>query len=96
MYLALSLDESIIRFVVKDEGQGFDYENLPDPTSRRTLKNWGPRHLSNEDLSDEVDFKEDGRVVELSFYIMYNAIRHLFFCEDISPSPVIKKFTFMG
>jgi serine/threonine-protein kinase RsbW len=70
VYLALSLDESIIRFVVKDEGQGFDYENLPDPTSPENIEKLGGRGIFlMKHLSDEVDFKEDGRVVELSFYI---------------------------
>ncbi len=38
VYLALSLDESMIRFVVKDEGEGFDYENLPDPTAPENIE----------------------------------------------------------
>jgi serine/threonine-protein kinase RsbW len=38
VHLALSLDESMIRFVVKDEGEGFDYENLPDPTCPRKYR----------------------------------------------------------
>lgn len=68
--LALSLDESMIRFVVKDEGEGFDYENLPDPTSPENIEKLGGRGIFlMKHLSDEVDFKDNGRVVELSFYI---------------------------
>jgi serine/threonine-protein kinase RsbW len=68
--LSLSLDESMIRFVVKDEGQGFDYANLPDPTAPENIEKIGGRGIFlMKHLSDEVDFKEEGRVVELSFYI---------------------------
>jgi serine/threonine-protein kinase RsbW len=68
--LSLSLDESMIRFVVKDEGQGFDYENLPDPTAPENIEKIGGRGIFlMKHLSDEVDFKDEGRVVELSFYI---------------------------
>lgn len=68
--LSLSLDDSMIRFVVKDEGQGFDYENLPDPTAPENIEKLGGRGIFlMKHLSDEVDFKEKGRVVELSFYI---------------------------
>jgi serine/threonine-protein kinase RsbW len=68
--LALSLDDSMIRFVVKDEGLGFDYENLPDPTAPENLEKLGGRGIFlMKHLSDEVDFKDNGRIVELSFYI---------------------------
>src|SRR5688500_7853901 len=45
VHLALSLDESMIRFVVKDEGEGFDYENLPDPTSPENFEELGGRGI---------------------------------------------------
>lgn len=68
--LSLSLDESMIKFVVKDEGPGFNYENLPDPTSPENLEKPGGRGIFlMKHLSDEVEFKDNGRVVELSFYM---------------------------
>lgn len=70
VHLSLSLDESMIRFVVKDEGVGFDYQNLPDPTAPENLEKPGGRGIFlMKHLSDEVDFKEEGRIVELSFYM---------------------------
>src|SRR3954465_6759859 len=70
VFLALSLDESTIKFVVKDEGPGFDYAHLPDPTSPENLEKPGGRGIFlMRHLSDEVDFKDGGRVVELSFYM---------------------------
>jgi serine/threonine-protein kinase RsbW len=68
--LSLSLEESMIKFVVKDEGGGFNYEQLPDPTAPENLEKPGGRGIFlMKHLSDEVKFKEKGRIVELSFYM---------------------------
>lgn len=68
--LSLFLEESMIKFIVKDEGEGFDYADLPDPTAPENLKKPGGRGIFlMKHLSDEVEFKENGRVVELSFYM---------------------------
>ena len=68
--LALTLDDSTIKFRIEDQGPGFNYEDLPDPTSPENLEKPGGRGIFlMKHLSDEVDFKEGGRVVELSFYM---------------------------
>jgi len=68
--LSLSLNESLIKFIVKDEGSGFDYQNLPDPTSPENIEKIGGRGIFlMKHLSDQVEFKEHGRIVELSFYM---------------------------
>lgn len=68
--LSLSLEERLIKFRVQDEGPGFDYENLPDPTSPENLEKPGGRGIFlMKHLSDEVEFKEGGRIVELCFYM---------------------------
>ena len=70
VYLSLFLDESLIKFVVKDEGTGFNYESLPDPTAPENLEKPGGRGIFlMKHLSDEVEFKDNGTVVELSFYM---------------------------
>ncbi len=68
--LSLSLNETQIMFRVEDEGIGFDYENLPDPTSPENLEKPGGRGIFlMKHLSDEEEFKDGGRIVELSFYM---------------------------
>ncbi|MBL6446082.1 ATP-binding protein [Fulvivirga sp. 29W222] len=68
--LSLSLQDSQIRFTISDEGRGFDYKNLPDPTAPENLEKPGGRGIFlMKHLSDEVTFMEDGKVVELNFYI---------------------------
>lgn len=70
VHLSLSLQDDAIRFIIKDEGQGFDHENLPDPTSPENIENPGGRGIFlMKHLSDEVNFLNNGQTVELIFYI---------------------------
>lgn len=68
--LQLKLEENTIRFTVEDEGEGFQYDELPDPTAPENLENPGGRGIFlMKHLCDEVTFKDEGRVVELTFYL---------------------------
>lgn len=68
--LSLSLNEGIIRFKITDQGEGFDYASLPDPTAPENIEKPGGRGIFlMRHLADEIDFEDDGRVVELSFYV---------------------------
>jgi len=70
VFLSLELSEDIIKFVIQDEGSGFDFHSLPDPTSPENIdKPSGRGIFLMKHLSDEVSFKNMGREVELSFYI---------------------------
>jgi serine/threonine-protein kinase RsbW len=68
--LTLSFEEGLIKFKVEDEGRGFDHLNLPDPTSPENIEKPGGRGIFlMRHLSDEVAFDDNGRVVQLSFYM---------------------------
>jgi serine/threonine-protein kinase RsbW len=68
--LTLSFEEGLIKFKVEDEGTGFDHQHLPDPTSPENLEKPGGRGIFlMKHLSDEVEFDDNGRVVQLSFYM---------------------------
>jgi serine/threonine-protein kinase RsbW len=68
--LTLSFEEGLIKFKVEDEGTGFDHQNLPDPTSPENIEKPGGRGIFlMKHLSDEVEFDDNGRVVQLSFYM---------------------------
>ena len=59
-----------LKILVKDEGEGFDYDHIPDPTAPENIENIHGRgvFLMNH-LSDEVNFLDDGAGVELVFNI---------------------------
>ncbi|MCE7994828.1 MAG: ATP-binding protein [Roseivirga sp.] len=68
--LSLFLDEEQIRFIIKDEGNGFNISDLPDPTAPENLERTGGRGIFlMKHLADEVSFKNDGQKVELTFYL---------------------------
>lgn len=68
--LTLSLNESMVKFTVEDEGKGFDYDNLDDPTAPENLEKTGGRGIFlMKNLCDEVSFLEEGKKIELCFYI---------------------------
>jgi serine/threonine-protein kinase RsbW len=68
--LSLSLENGLIKFKIEDQGDGFDFHKLPDPTAPENISKPGGRGIFlMKHLSDEVEFKEMGKVVELSFYM---------------------------
>lgn len=68
--LSLIFDSSSVKFTIEDEGPGFDYGSLPDPTAPENVEKPGGRGIFlMKNLCDEVNFHEDGKRVELSFYI---------------------------
>lgn len=55
-------------FKIKDQGKGFDYNNLPDPTApENILKENGRGIFLMRNLSDEVTFNEAGNEVIIYF-----------------------------
>jgi serine/threonine-protein kinase RsbW len=65
------LNEKNIRFVVEDEGPGFDYNNLPDPTAPENIeKPHGRGVFLMRKLADQCEFLDDGRVVVMDFAVL--------------------------
>ncbi|MCH7397756.1 ATP-binding protein [Belliella sp. DSM 107340] len=68
--LELHFDEEEIKFIVKDQGEGFNYEELKDPTSPENLEKAGGRGIFiMKHLSDDVSFDDEGRTTTLKFYM---------------------------
>ncbi len=66
-------DEENLMIRIDDEGEGFDYNNVPDPTSPENLENVNGRGIFlMEKLSDKIEFKNNGSRVELIFNIKKN------------------------
>jgi len=59
-----------LKILVKDEGKGFDFMHVPDPTAPENIENIHGRGVFLMDhLSDEMNFLENGACVELIFNI---------------------------
>ncbi|MCB9256385.1 MAG: ATP-binding protein [Chitinophagales bacterium] len=59
-----------ISFIVKDQGNGFDYNNLPDPTAPENLSMIGGRGVFLiKQLADWVIFSDNGSVLEIQFKV---------------------------
>jgi serine/threonine-protein kinase RsbW len=59
-----------LSITVKDEGKGFDYNNLPDPTCAEKICECGGRGVFlMRQLSDRCRFHDNGRMVEMEFKI---------------------------
>ncbi|MCX6269756.1 MAG: ATP-binding protein [Bacteroidetes bacterium] len=60
-----------LTFIVKDEGGGFDSDSIPNPTDLEVVEG---RKIKTglyliRSLADEVNFKDNGRQIEIQFYI---------------------------
>jgi len=66
--IAYNIDTNSVTFSIKDEGSGFDHNNLPDPTAPENIdKIHGIRIFLMKNLSDEIAFQEHGKQVRLKF-----------------------------
>jgi len=66
--LGIKQNKKSVRFIVEDEGMGFDHNTLPDPTNPKNLEKVKGRGIFLiKSLSDKTTFKQGGRVVEMLF-----------------------------
>lgn len=61
-------EKGILALRVSDEGRGFDYDNIPDPTSPENICKCGGRgvYLMRQ-LADNIRFFNNGSTVEMRF-----------------------------
>jgi serine/threonine-protein kinase RsbW len=64
------IENNKLTIITQDEGSGFDYENVPDPTSPENIENINGRGIFlMKHLSDGLTFRENGRISEMYFNI---------------------------
>ena len=64
----VSVDGPVLEFRIADEGPGFDFENIPDPTSPENIEKPNGRGVFlMRQLADNCEFEELGRVAILRF-----------------------------
>jgi serine/threonine-protein kinase RsbW len=70
VHLELLMENNLLKFIIKDEGSGFNYNDLKDPTSPENIEKPGGRGLFlMKNLADEVKFEKGGKETILSFYM---------------------------
>jgi len=68
VFITFNIDSKIITLEVKDQGTGFDYMNIPDPTAPENIENISGRGVFlMSKLSDGITFHQNGALVELIF-----------------------------
>ncbi|MBL0315507.1 MAG: ATP-binding protein [Flavobacteriales bacterium] len=67
------IEDRLMRFMIEDEGPGFDYDHLPDPTAPENIeKPHGRGVFLMRKLADQCDFQDNGRIVILDFAVLAN------------------------
>ena len=62
------IEDDFLKIRVEDKGPGFDYKNIPDPTAPENIENVNGRGIFlMEKLSDNINFENEGAIVELGF-----------------------------
>ena len=63
-----NIDDESIQFIIEDEGTGFDFENIPDPTLPENIeKTHGRGIFLMNHLADDIEFCENGALVDMKF-----------------------------
>ena len=68
--VAFKVKNEALFFTIKDQGHGFDYDHLPDPTDPANIeKPTGRGIFLMKHLADKVSFEDKGSKVILEFYL---------------------------
>jgi serine/threonine-protein kinase RsbW len=68
VHVQARVDGRVLTFIIRDQGGGFDYNNLPDPTAPENLEKPSGRGVFlMSQLSDLVIFSDKGSTVEVQF-----------------------------
>jgi serine/threonine-protein kinase RsbW len=66
--LEFKWDENQLELVVTDQGKGFNYKEIPDPTAPGNVEKVNGRGVFlMEKLSDDINFMDNGSKVSLTF-----------------------------
>ena len=69
--LNMQTTNEVVEFTIKDEGLGFDFNSVPDPTLPQNLEKLRGRGVFlMRNLADEVSFEDNGTIVKLKFTVV--------------------------
>ena len=68
--IKFKIEDKFLKVIVRDQGTGFDYKHIPDPTAPENIEKINGRGVFlMERLSDKILFTDNGSQVELIFNI---------------------------
>ena len=67
--IVFDVESNGLSFRIKDEGEGFDFNAVPDPTDIANEGAVGRGIFMIKSLSDELEFEDGGRTLKLRFLI---------------------------
>jgi serine/threonine-protein kinase RsbW len=68
VYILFTKEKSRIILRIQDQGTGFNFKNIPDPTAPENIeKIHGRGVFLMQKLSDSLEFLENGSIVQLTF-----------------------------
>lgn len=68
--LEYEITDEELRFIVTDQGEGFDFANVPDPTTPENIeKPHGRGIFLMQHLVDKLEYRDEGREVEMVFFL---------------------------
>ncbi|HEX2934757.1 MAG TPA: ATP-binding protein [Bacteroidales bacterium] len=66
--ITFNVEPKYLTIVIKDQGKGFDYTNIPDPTAPENIEKINGRGIFlMSKLSDKIDFLDNGSTIQLHF-----------------------------
>lgn len=69
--ISYNITDQYLQFIVKDQGQGFDFETIPDPTKPENIeKTHGRGIFLMKHLADEIEFQESGSTIDMKFNLL--------------------------
>jgi serine/threonine-protein kinase RsbW len=68
--IVFNIENKYLTITIKDQGKGFDFKGVPDPTAPENIEKINGRGIFlMERLADQISFYENGSKVELVFNI---------------------------
>jgi len=68
--IVFQIENKYLTITIKDQGKGFDFKGVPDPTAPENIEKINGRGIFlMERLADQISFYENGSKVELVFNI---------------------------
>ena len=66
--IRVELSDDELSILVSDQGTGFDFDNLPDPTEPENIEKASGRGIFIiQNLSDELEFLDEGSTIKMTF-----------------------------